>query len=206
VAEFAGGGAVQGAWGENKRGCRKVLLPNGPGGAVSGANAAEHETIFKWETMKEVGRHELQYRDGAVPGEVFEVELTSGRMVRVWRADNGHAYFCHGLTFGGKEAPGGVISPLGDHVSTILRGHYEVIAEAQARAGDILVWHGFGPNDVVHSVILSNAVVTPGTNNLDYAARLQTKNGLLPETNMTLGQLIENFYGESYNAYRKRTS
>jgi hypothetical protein len=30
---------------------------------------------------------------------------------------------------------------------------------------------------------------------------LRTKNGINPETEMTLGTLIENFYGESYDLY-----
>jgi hypothetical protein len=97
-----------------------------------------------------------------------------------------------------------VISPLGDHVPAILRGHYEAIPEAQARAGDILVWRGVSMNDVVHSAILTDPILTSGTQQLDYAALLQTKNGILPQTNMPLGQLIENYYGESYNVYRRR--
>jgi hypothetical protein len=130
--------------------------------------------------------------------------LPSGPTVRVWRADHGQEYFCHGLTFGGKEAPGGAVSPLGDYVPTILGGHYVPIPEDQARPGDILVWRGASANDVVHSAILTDAFVTPGKNYLDYAVKLQTKNGILPETSMTLGRLIENFFGESYNAYRRR--
>ena len=78
------------------------------------------------------------------------------------------------------------------------------IPEDQARPGDILVWRGASANDVVHSAILTDAFVTPGKNYLDYAVKLQTKNGILPETSMTLGRLIENFFGESYNAYRRR--
>jgi hypothetical protein len=47
-------------------------------------------------------------------------------------------------------------------------------------------------------------VLTAGENDLDYAAVVQTKNGILPETTMTLGKLIENYYGESYAVYRRR--
>jgi hypothetical protein len=181
-----------------------LLVPDGPDCVVKPTAATEPAPLFKWETMKEVGSHELKYRDRTVPGKNFDVELTSGAKVRVWRADNGEEYFCHGLTFNGKEAPGGVISPLGDHVPAILRGHYEAIPEAQARAGDILVWRGVSMNDVVHSAILTDPILTSGTQQLDYAALLQTKNGILPQTNMPLGQLIENYYGESYNVYRRR--
>jgi hypothetical protein len=122
----------------------------------------------------------------------------------VWRANNGQDYFCHGLTFGGTEAPGGPISPLGDHVPTILRGHFEVLAEADAKAGDILVWRGVSVSDVVHSAILTDPLPATGATYLDYAARLQTKNGIQPEANMTLGTLVENYFGESYNAYRRK--
>jgi len=164
----------------------------------------EHEPIFKWESMKEIGRHDLKYQDRTVPGKVFEVELASGQKVRVWRADNCQDYSCHGLTFGGTKAPGGVISPLGDHVPTILRGYFEVIADAQAKAGDVLVWRGASASDVVHSAILIDAVLTREKGYLDYATRLQTKNGIQPEADMTLGTLVEKYFGESYNAYRRK--
>jgi hypothetical protein len=166
--------------------------------------AVFHEPIFMWETLKEVGPQDLRYQDGTVAGKILQVELTTGETVHVWRAQNGQEYFCHGLTFGGKDAPGGAASPVGQDIPTILRRHYEAVREAQARAGDILVWRGVGANDVVHSAILTDVRVAPGMNHLDYAAGLQTKNGLLPEANMTLEDLIENFYGESYNAYRRR--
>jgi hypothetical protein len=139
-----------------------------------------------------------------VPRKVLEVELTGGEKVRVWRADDGQDYFCHCLTFGGKGAPGGAASPLAEHVPTILAAHYEAIPESQARAGDILVWQGAGPNEVVHSAILAEPVVTPGKGYLDYASTLRTKNGIMPETDMTLGRLVERYYGESYRAYRRR--
>lgn len=164
----------------------------------------EREPIFQWETLKEVGPHELRYQTLTVPGKIFEVDLASGAKVRVWRADNGQEYFCHGLTFGGKKTPGGAVSPFGDHVPIILREHYQSIPESQAKAGDILVWQGASANDVVHSAILTHPILSPGKDYLDGTARLQTKNGILPETNMSLRQLMENFYGESYNTYRER--
>jgi hypothetical protein len=130
--------------------------------------------------------------------------LTGGERVRGWRADNGQDYFCHGLTFGGKDAPGGVVSPLSDHIPTILRAYYEAVAPGQASAGDILVWRGASRDEIIHSAILVDPVLTAGENDLDYAAVVQTKNGILPETTMTLGKLIENYYGESYAVYRRR--
>jgi hypothetical protein len=76
--------------------------------------------IFKWETLREVGPYDLRYAV-PVPGKLYEVELTSGPGVQVWRASDGQQYFCHGLTFGGKEAPGGPISPFsGRPVETIM--------------------------------------------------------------------------------------
>jgi hypothetical protein len=156
--------------------------------------------------LTEVGVQDGHWENRTVSGIILEVELTSGQTVSVWRAENGQDYFCHGLTFGGKEAPGGVVSPLGNDVPTILRGHYDLIPEGQARAGDILVWRGASANDVIHSAILTNPVLTTGKNYLDYATRLQTKNGITPETNMSLEDLIVEpiGYGESYNAYRRR--
>ena len=43
--------------------------------------------LFKWETLKEVGPHELGFRP-PVPGKAFEVELAGGQKVEVWRADD----------------------------------------------------------------------------------------------------------------------
>ncbi len=118
------------------------VLPvdNGPERVVKPADASEQEPIFKRETMREVGPHTLFY-DQPVHGKVFDVELTSGPRVRVFRADDGEFYFCHGLTFGGKQAPGGAVSPFsGKDVRTILDNRYQVVVpESDAVRGDILV-------------------------------------------------------------------
>jgi hypothetical protein len=172
----------------------------------NGAGRNEPSSIFKWETLREVEQYSFRLKSGDMPGKTLDVELTSGPIIRVWRADNCQEYFCHGLTFGGKKAPGGVVSPSGNHVATILSCHYDLIPEAHAQAGDILVWRGGGPNEVVHSAILTDPVVAEGTSCLDYSSRLQSKNGFLPEANMTLEELIEgeHGYGESYNTYRRK--
>lgn len=78
--------------GDNDRG-----VTSGQDGVVEPIDTSEPEPLFKWETMKEVGPHALHYQDRAVPGKIVEVQLTSGDQVRVWRADNGQEYFCHGL-------------------------------------------------------------------------------------------------------------
>jgi hypothetical protein len=160
-------------------------------------------TIFKWDTLREVGSDTLRYQSGAIPGKIYEVELTSGPKVRVWASDDGLQYFCHGLTFGGKEAPGGAVSPYGKEVPTVLSGHYDAVPEVQAQPGDIVVWRGAGANDIVHSAILMEVVIAPGTNYLDYSTRVQSKNGNKPEANLTLEEIILE-YGESYNTYRRK--
>jgi hypothetical protein len=160
--------------------------------------------MYQWDTLKEIGPHELQYLGKPVPGTMCEVELVGGKTIRVWRSADGTKYFCHGLTFGGKEAPGGAISPYtGKPVETILEEHYQMIPEEQARAGDILVWRGIAPETTPHSAVLTDPVLEEGKRYLAYTTRLQSKNGLSPEMNMTLEQLI-GIYGESYNAYRRR--
>jgi hypothetical protein len=161
------------------------------------------EPIFNWATLREIGRHELRYQNGTVPGKMLVVELTGGPEVRAWRADNGQEYFCHGLTFGGKEAPGGAISPFSDHVPTILRMLFEGIPEGVAAAEDILVWTDAATDDVIHSAILADCVMSLGARRLDDAAMLQTKNGIEPETTMTLGKLVDR-YGASYSAFRRK--
>jgi hypothetical protein len=108
------------------------------------------------------------------------------------------------LTFGGKAAPGGAVSPYtGKPVETILQEHYRMIPEEQTRAGDILVWRGIAPETTPHSALLTDPIFAQGKSYLADTARLQTKNGLSPETNMTLERLI-GIFGESYNAYRRR--
>jgi hypothetical protein len=159
--------------------------------------------IFKWDTLREGGQETLRYETGAIPGKICEIELTSGQKVHVWRSDDGQQYFCHGLTFGGKEAPGGAISPYGKEVPTILSGHYDLVPEGQAKAGDILVWRGADASDIVHSAVLTDPFVAQDKNYLDYSTRLQSKNGSKPEANLTLEALIVD-YGESYNTYRRK--
>jgi hypothetical protein len=160
--------------------------------------------IFKWDTLREAGPDTRRFEQGTVPGKACEVELTSGLRIRVWRADDGRQYFCHGLTFGGKEAPIGAVSPYGIEAPAILHSFYDLVGvEAQAKAGDILVWRGAGANDVIHSAILIDPVVASGKTFLDYSSRLQSKNGIKPEANLSLEELIFD-YGESYNVYRRK--
>ena len=173
---------------------------------VKPSAASEQEPIFKWETMREVGPWVLHYQP-PVHGKVFEVELTSGAKVQLFRASDGEFYFCHGLTFGGKQAPGGTVSPFsGKDVRTILDNHYRVVEpESGAVQRDILVWTGRG-DDTPHSAILIEPVVQQGKNYLDHSSRVQTKNGQLPETEMTLERLTgdEFAYGDSFHVFRRR--
>jgi hypothetical protein len=96
--------------------------------------------MFKWGTLKEIEPQLLRYSSGVIPGKTYEVDLTSGKSIQVWRSIEGQQYFCHGLTFGGKQAPGGIVSPYGKEVPTLLSEHYEPVTEALAIAGDILAW------------------------------------------------------------------
>jgi hypothetical protein len=162
------------------------------------------QSKFKWDTMREVRPHTLPFKE-PVQGNVFEVELTSGHKVNVFRAHDRQFYFCHGLTFGGKDAPGGAVSPFsGPAVRTILENHYCLVdPETAAVAGDILVWRGPG-DETPHSAILTAPVFSPGGNYLDYSSQLRSKNGKLPEATFTLERLVDGpeSYGESYKIYR----
>jgi len=171
-------------------------------GAVEPTDGSEPGILFRWDTLREVDDLVLPY-EKPVPGKVLDVELISGTLIRVWRADDGREYFCHGLTFGGKAAPGGPISPFGRMIPTILREHFRPVPEGASRPGDILVWRGLDANDVIHSAILTTALVTPAKDYLDYGARLHSKNGVEPEADLTLGQLID-LYGESYNTFQRK--
>jgi hypothetical protein len=77
------------------------------------------------------------------------------------------------------------------------------VSEVQAKAGDIVVWRGIDRDEVVHSAVLTDPVIPVGKNYLDYASRLRSKNGIRPEANLTLEELILE-YGESYNPYRRK--
>ncbi len=166
---------------------------------------SEQEPVFKWETMRDAGLHTLHY-ERAVYGRVFEVELLSGPKVQVFRAEDGRFYFCHGLTFGGKHAPGGAVSPFsGKDVRTIVANHYRLVdPESGAVPGDILVWRGLG-DDTPHSAIMVEPVVQQGKTFLDGSSKVRTKNGRLPETEMTLERLTgdEYSYGDSFDVFRR---
>jgi hypothetical protein len=158
--------------------------------------------IFRWETLTVIGPHVLGFRP-PVPGIMMQVMLMSGTTVRVWRSADARQYFCHGLTFGGKDAPGGPVSPYtGAPVETILREHYTSVPEAEARAGDILIWRGVEPETTPHSAVLSEVVRLPGRDELHEPSRLLSKNGMLPEDVFTLEELWA-IYGESYRVYRQ---
>ena len=169
---------------------------------------AREDSLFRWGTLKALGAEELAYKD-PVLGTRYDVELVSGMTIHVWRSLDGQQYFCHGLTFGGIRAPGGAISPFsGTPVETILRGHYDFVPnDMHARTSDILVCRGVPgalEGTTPHSAILTAVVWTPGRAYLDCeATRLQTKNGITPERNSSLGELFA-LYGETYDIYRRQ--
>jgi hypothetical protein len=167
---------------------------------------AEREPLFRWDTLCEVGPWTLAYEQ-PIHGKVLEVQLTSGPKVQVFRAGAGEFYFCHGLTFGGKQAPGGAVSPFsGKDVRTILDNHFRLVdPESGAVPGDILVWKGLGA-DTPHSAILLEPVVLPGRTYLDDSSKVRTKNGRLPETEMPLERLTgdEFLYGDSFHVFRRK--
>jgi hypothetical protein len=153
-----------------------------------------------------VGRLTLQYNE-PVHGTVLEIQLISGPRVRVFRGHDGQFYFCHGLTFGGKAAPGGPVSPFsGQDVRTIPDAHYRPVdPESDAARGDILVWKGLA-GDTPHSAVLTDPIVRSGTGLLDYGSKVLTKNGRLPEMEMTLERLVgdEFTYGDSFAVFRRK--
>jgi hypothetical protein len=183
-----------------------VANPEPPQGVSKPADAWEAASIFRWETMLEAGPWTLDYEQ-PVHGKVFQVQLTSGHNVRVFRADDAQFYFCHGLTFGGKDAPGGAVSPFsGKDVQVILDNHFRPIdLESGAVPGDILVWHGLS-EDTPHSGVLTQPVVRKGKSYLDYSSKVRTKNGRMREQEMTLERLTgdEFIYGDSFAVFRRK--
>jgi hypothetical protein len=150
-----------------------------------------------------VERHVLPLRE-QVQGVTMEVELLTGRHVRVFRADDAEFYFCHGLSFGGIDAPGGPVSPYSDEsVKTILREFFIEFPESNAMAGDIVVWWNIDGNPS-HSAVVVNPIIAQKWDKLDYESVLRSKNGSHPERTMSLGQLCgdSDSYGEAYRVYR----
>jgi hypothetical protein len=99
------------------------------------------------------------------------------------------------------------VSPFsGKDVRTIIDNHYRLVdPESAAVAGDILVWRG--PDGATpHSAVLTDPIVGPGKDQLDYRSQLRSKNGKLPEATMTLERLVDGpeSYGESFNVYRRK--
>jgi hypothetical protein len=161
------------------------------------------QPIFRWETLRIINRHVLPLRE-QVEGVTMEVELLTGKRVRIFRADGGEFYFCHGLTFGGTGAPGGAVSPFSDQsVKTILEDFFLEVQESNAVAGDILVWWNVDDNPS-HSALLVKPIMARKWDKLDYDSVLRSMNGSQPERDMSLGKLCgdTDSYGEAYRVYR----
>ena len=171
-----------------------------------GGRTGEPIPIFRWETLRDDSAFIIPYRE-PILGRTLTVELVAGATVSVFRADDLQMYFCHGLTFGSLVAPGGAVPPFsGAGIQQILSACYdEVFLESDARAGDALVWHDFD-GGTPHSAILAEAVMEPGSSQLDPTSQVRTKNGRRPEEVMSLGRLTgEEFeYGDSFKIYRRK--
>ncbi len=170
------------------------------------AAAAKQDSIFRWETLRVIRPRVLRYKE-PVHGFQLEVELITGSRIEVFRSDDGQFFFCHGLTFGGKDAPGGAISPFsGSDVAKILSDFFvRIEPETAAVEGDKAIWHD-ADGSPMHSAILTKRIVTEGENRLDELAEFRTKNGKFPETTETLRKLTDGpeSYGEAYFIYRHR--
>jgi hypothetical protein len=80
-----------------------------------------------------------------------------------------------------------------------------VIPQVRCRSRGYLRLEGLG-DDTPLSAILTEPVVQSGKNYLAYASRVQTKNGRLAETEMTLDRLCgdEFSYGDSFHVFHRR--
>ena len=87
-----------------------------------------------------------------------------------------------------------------------MEGYYEIVTpESAAIESDILVWTDADENPI-HTLILLTPVTLPNSDRLDYATLLRSKNGNLPEADMSLESLAAGIegYGENYCVYRRR--
>jgi len=163
------------------------------------------QPIFRWETLRDVSSRVLRFEE-ELHGVTMEVDLISGNRILLFRADDRVSYFCHGLTFGGKHAPGGPVSPYsGASVKTILDDFYFAVSpESAAKESDIVVWAN-AQGSPIHTAILLKPVMTPGSDRLDYATVIRSKNEICAEADVTLESLVagDESYGESYRVYRR---
>jgi hypothetical protein len=156
-----------------------------------------------WESLQPIGP---EVADG-VPGTRYVGRTYAGEAVAVWKGENGE-YFCHALTFGGKEAPRGPFSPHAEAVDTLLapgRG-FRSVEVHEARTGDVVVWRDRSTNRVLHSALLETVVrfLSRGLSFFDdEMTTLRSKNGAKdPETISTLLDL-DLRYGTTRRVYRK---
>jgi len=173
-------------------------------------NSVDPSGNIKWFTAKRVSKEKVypwkkQGRKTYGPvGDNYEVKTDAGNSIIVWKPHRNqaehHRYWCHGLTFGGKRAPGGPFSPYtGPSVQQIIKDEWDELWCCNiAKKGDIIVWSG-----TRHSAILTKVAVK-GSKIDENNSRLDTKNGMEPEKKLSLKQ-INATYGNKYTCYTKKT-
>jgi hypothetical protein len=156
-----------------------------------------------WSTLQLVGPED---GDG-VPGNRYVGKTYAGTIVVVWKGENGE-YFCHALTFGGKDAPNGPFSPHGATVDILMSsGGFRLIEVSESQIGDVIVWRERRTDRVIHSALLENVDVylAQGGEHFfdDVSTILRSKNGAkAAEGTFTLLDL-DTQYGTTRKVYRR---
>jgi hypothetical protein len=126
--------------------------------------------------------------------DVWEVKTSKGHTIQVTKLIAGQAaragtdpsYICHGLSFGGTNAPGGPFSPVdGAAAKTILADAFK--QTPRPGIGDLIVFYDPDGNVKHTAVVIGTYPVLV----------LVTKNGIAPLTEMTIFELIQ-LYGDSF--------
>ncbi len=159
--------------------------------------------LFRWDTLRVVGPQSLWYPLN-VSGSIVEAELVDrpGTWISAWKPDDGVTYFCHGLTFGGSQAPGGPVSPISSNsIQTIVGASFREIGnESLARPGDIVVWTDPITGVVNHSAIVFDVRIDRIRNCLDLDAEFLSKEGIDPLRIVNLDEMSQT-YGGMYKVY-----
>jgi hypothetical protein len=156
-----------------------------------------------WESLRPIGP---EVADG-IPGTRSVGRTHAGEGVAVWKGENGE-YFCHALTFGGKEAPRGPFSPHAEAVDTLLaagRG-YRPVEVHEARAGDVVVWRDRSTDRVLHSALLVNVEVYQSRGQSffdDVTTTLRSKNGANAPEGISILLDLDAQYGTTRSVFRK---
>jgi hypothetical protein len=179
----------------------RYFVGDGDGALNRGADMPR-APILDWGRARLVGPSNV---NGHGDGQRFEIPLRGGGVAHAWRPGasvRGDArYWCHGLSFGGVNAPGGPFSIDNRDVDRVLRAGYNQFPIRSARAGDVVIWRRRN-GDVAHSAILTEVQLNRD-NFIADRTRFDSKDANNPlQRGITLALLNRDFQNTTLEVYR----